>query len=507
MVGGDYHRRHPFTKIDWKERGSDMMTSGTRYILCLLLVLVLTSSTYADDKVSLGRFLLRVQRYEDALVVYNELIGKRSTDSQLYHNRGVAYMHTGHLDKALNDFNEAIALDPKNAEAYNSRGVCWFYKGDYEKAIADYAKAIEHNPQLTRAYNQLAWTLAVCPNPKIRNGARAVEMAKKAVELEPSAYHYDTLAAAYAEAGHFKDAVKIQKRALLMQLTEGRTQALERYTERLRAYEVKKPWREKNAAGMRQTEAPVGKPGHGPITITAITAIGEDTPPTASPKDPEAPKPQQPQPMAQSVQPQTETPSAAPQPQTAPQPQAQQQPQTPPQIMAPPKEPPPSPSPVPIASPSRGIGVRPFSIIIATSQYRQKAYRIAMKLRSKGDSAFIVQETNPGAGELYKIYLGNFASAIEAWDFIGTGLKNQFRDPQVVYLPYAVMIGHPASKEVIKNQEASFLSKGYWAYSCGDPKHPEQDRMLIGAFEKDTQAIELATKLQQWGKNVQVVLR
>ncbi|WP_028323575.1 SPOR domain-containing protein [Desulfatirhabdium butyrativorans] len=467
-----------------------MMTSGTRYILCLLLVLVLASSAYADDKASLGRFLLRVQRYEDALVVYNELIGKRSTDSQLYHNRGVAYMHTGHLEKALNDFNEAIAIDPKNAEAYNSRGVCWFYKGDYEKAVADYAKAIEHNPQLTRAYNQLAWALAVCPNPKIRNGARAVEMARKAVELEPSAYHYDTLAAAYAEAGHFKDAVKIQKRALLMQLTEGRTQALERYTERLRSYEVKKPWREKNAAGMRQAEAPAGKSGHSPITITAITAIGEDAAQRQFPKEPEPPRVPEPQPMTQPVTPQPE-----------------KQPEPQPQITAPPKEPPPSPGPVPIASPSRGIGVRPFSIIVATSQYRQKAYRIAMKLRSKGDSAFIVQETDPGAGESYKIYLGNFASAIEAWDFIGARLKNQFRDPQVVYLPYAVMIGRPASKEAIKNQEASFLSKGYWAYSCGDPKHPEQARMLIGAFEKDTQAIELATKLQQWEKNVQVVLR
>lgn len=470
-----------------------MITRTTRYILYFLLILFLGSSAHADDKASLGRFLLRVQRYEDALVVYNELIGKRSTDSHLYHNRGVAYLHTGHLEKALNDFNEAITLDPKNAEAYNSRGVCWFYKGDYEKAVADYAKAIENNPQFTRAYNQLAWTLSVCPNAKIRNGSKAVEMAKKAVELEPSAYHYDTLAAAYAEAGNFKDAVKIQKRALLMQLTEGRTQALERYTERLRFYEAKKPWREKNAAGMRQAEAPSGKSGHGPITITAITTISEDTSQSYRPSMGEIPKMPEPQPPAQPEKPPVDQKPEPPQP------------QEPPQTVSSPKEPPPDIAPIP--SPPRGIGKKPFSIIIATSQYRQKAYRIAMKLRAKGDSPFIVQETDPGSIERYKIYLGNFASAIEAWDFIGTRLKNHFHDPQVVYLPYAVMIGRSSSKEEFTNQEAAFLSRGYWPYSDGDAKHPEQHRVLIGAFEKDAQAIELATKLQQWGKNVQVVLR
>lgn len=446
---------------------------------------------HADDKQALGTFLLRVQRYEDALVVYNELIGKRSSDSQLYHNRGVAYLHTGQLDKALADFNEAISLDPKNAEAYNSRGVCWFYKGNYEKATEDYTRAIECNPRLTRAYNQLAWTLSVCPNPKIRDGHRAVELAKKALELEPSAYHYDTLAAAYAEAGQFKDAVKIQKRALLMQLTEGRTQALERYTERLRSYEANKPWRERNAAGMHQVKAPSGKTGPGPITITAMTAIGTLAENSNAPS-------KTPSQVRDAKNKQIPDPSPSPEP-----PPVERQ--TPIETTSKPTEKAEKSVSAGLTSTSKGIGITPFSILIGSSQYRQKAYRIAMKLRSKGDAPFIVRESNPVTGEWYKIYLGNFSSAMEAWHYIDTHLKNRFRDPQIAYLPYAVMLGKSLSEG--RNQEAVSLSKGYWVYAAEDPKHPGQNRLLVGAFEKDAQAMELAARLQQVGENVQVVLR
>ncbi|MEW6259753.1 MAG: tetratricopeptide repeat protein [Thermodesulfobacteriota bacterium] len=472
-----------------------MIRIAIHIVAAALCCLSWIAETHADDKQSLGKFLLRVQRYEDALVVYNELIGKRSSDSQLYHNRGVAYLHTGQLDKALADFNESITLDPKNAEAYNSRGVCWFYKGDYEKAVQDYTRAIECNPQLTRAYNQLAWILSVCPNPRIRNGSRAVELAKKAVELEPSAYHYDTLAAAYAEAGQFKDAVKIQKRALLMQLTEGRTQALERYTERLRSYEAKKPWRERNAAGMYQAEPTPGKTGSSPITITAMASIDM---PAENPSAPSKIPPQASDAEKKAMSEKSPSPLPA-----EPIKQYQSSTDTVPKAIEKAEQS----VPAAMSSPPKGIGITPFSVIIGSSQYRQKAYRIAMKLRSKGDAPFIVRETDPVTGEWYKIYLGNFSSAMEAWHYIDTRLKNRFRDPQVTYLPYAVMLGKPPTPAESRNQEAVFMSKGYWVYSAEDPRRPGQNRLLVGAFEKDVQAMELAGMLQQAGQNVQVVMR
>ena len=59
-------------------------------------------------------------------------------------------------------------------------------------------------------------TLAVAPDPKVRDGKRAVDLAKKACQLSGSfdANHLDTLAAAYAEAEDFKNAVLWQQKAV-----------------------------------------------------------------------------------------------------------------------------------------------------------------------------------------------------------------------------------------------------------------------------------------------------
>ena len=91
----------------------------------------------------------------------------------------------------------------------------------------------------------LAWVLATSPVDKLRDGKRAVELAKQAVELTggKQAEFHDTLAAAYAEAGQFDEAVRSQERAL----EDARYAAVEGggARQRLELYRSKKPYHSK----------------------------------------------------------------------------------------------------------------------------------------------------------------------------------------------------------------------------------------------------------------------
>ncbi len=458
--------------------------------IMLLTCLTAATGSHADDRVSLGQYLLKVQRYKDAIDVYDELIGQKSRDFHLYHNRGVALLHTGQLDKAISDFNRAIELNPKDAESYNSRGVAWFYKNKFDQAISDYSRAIELNPKFTRAYNQLAWILSACPDPKYRDGAKAVEIAKKAVELEPGAHHYDTLAAAYAESGQFNEAVKIQKRALLMQLTEGRTQTLEKYTERLRAYEDQKPWREKNAAGMKRTESPALTAASTPVQ-TRIDISPIETPPVKPSADSnvseEIPEPL---PSIPSKPPQQSTETSPVKPESEP---------------AVADVTPPSPASKKLVA--EGVSTYPYTILIGASQYRQKANRIAMKMRSRGDMAFVCNEVTPDNIEWRRIFVGQFRNQTDAGKMIDDLLKRKFKDPQIVHMPFAVQIGMAVEQKEAQKRESAFLSMGHIVYSTPDAQNAGKVRTLMGAYETEDAAAILMQNLQKAGLKPRVVRR
>lgn len=80
------------------------------------------------------------------------------------------------------------------------------------RAIKYYERAMDSGSLAAR--NNLAWLLATCSDPEVRDGARAVALIKPIALLYGNWQHLDTLAAAYAEQGDFADAVNTQQEAL-----------------------------------------------------------------------------------------------------------------------------------------------------------------------------------------------------------------------------------------------------------------------------------------------------
>lgn len=72
-------------------------------------------------------------------------------------------------------------------------------------------------PADATAHNSLAWLYATHPDARVRDGARAVLLAERAVALEPASADYiDTLAAALAESGDLARAIQEQERAVAL---------------------------------------------------------------------------------------------------------------------------------------------------------------------------------------------------------------------------------------------------------------------------------------------------
>ncbi|MEZ5560187.1 MAG: hypothetical protein R3E86_16785 [Pseudomonadales bacterium] len=105
--------------------------------------------------------------------------------------------------------------------------------------------ADQNNPG---ALNDFAWLLATTTHDTLRDGARAVELARRAVAQQRTPAYLDTLAAAYAEAGDFELALSTQQEALdLTPADDADTRA--ELTRHLEAFQAGETWRESADSG------------------------------------------------------------------------------------------------------------------------------------------------------------------------------------------------------------------------------------------------------------------
>jgi tetratricopeptide (TPR) repeat protein len=131
------------------------------------------------------------------------------------------------------------------------RGDAYLSVGKQGEAIADYEQALEVEPDESGVLNNLAWVLATSPDDQLRDGKRALELARKACEVTDyeQAHVLSTLAAAHAELRDFENAIQWSSKAV--ELDQGQ---IEQLAQELESYREKKPWRERQV--IEENEGP-----------------------------------------------------------------------------------------------------------------------------------------------------------------------------------------------------------------------------------------------------------
>jgi tetratricopeptide (TPR) repeat protein len=195
-----------------------------------------------------GNAFYAKREYPQAIADYNEVIRLDPKDTVAYVNRARAWTGLNEHDLAVADLNEAIRIEPNDLASYHARARALVALGHYAHALEDYDRILQKTPDDATALVGRAWISATCGDEKVRSGPRAISDATHACILTKwqDPYELGTLAAAYAEAGDFLNAVAWQTRAL--ERFAPNDARIEEHRRRLAFYNERKPWREATAA-------------------------------------------------------------------------------------------------------------------------------------------------------------------------------------------------------------------------------------------------------------------
>ncbi len=162
-------------------------------------------------------------KFSEAIADLEQVRKAQSPEDQVLLNLqlGLLYSAQKYYGRAVEHFTKVLEVEPKNVAALRGRGDALLSMGRQAEAIKDYEKALEVDPKDSGVLNNLAWVLATSPDEKLRDGKRALELAKQACELTDykEAHILSTLAAAYAEIGDMEKAIEWSRKAV--ELGEG----------------------------------------------------------------------------------------------------------------------------------------------------------------------------------------------------------------------------------------------------------------------------------------------
>jgi tetratricopeptide (TPR) repeat protein len=165
---------------------------------------------------NIGSALRKKGRVDEAIAQFREAILSQPDYAEAHLNLGRALLEKNEIAEATTVLQKAVALEPEHPEMLVSLGDALLAGRRRDEAIAHYEKGLAAAPQSLVALNNLAWLLATDTNAAQRNGPRAVELARRAVEVSggENPFYLHKLAAAYAETGDFARAIEVAEKAM-----------------------------------------------------------------------------------------------------------------------------------------------------------------------------------------------------------------------------------------------------------------------------------------------------
>jgi tetratricopeptide (TPR) repeat protein len=222
---------------------------------------------------TLGRLNDAIDHYETALEIDPKL-------ALAHNNLGILQLQQGKLADGTRHLREALRLKPENLETQFNLALALNQAGQWQEAVylfqrvmlaqaanpkahaelalaltrlhrsreamSEYAAALLLQPDFLTALDGLAWILATDSDAACRNGNEAVSLAEHACNLtgQDDPVKLRTLAAAYAEAGRFTEALTTLQQAQAQATQQKLSPLLNDLSAMQTAFQAGKPWRD-----------------------------------------------------------------------------------------------------------------------------------------------------------------------------------------------------------------------------------------------------------------------
>jgi tetratricopeptide (TPR) repeat protein len=152
-------------------------------------------------------------RLEAALRGYREELRRDPYSIEAAGRYGLALGMAGRYAEARPHLVRALAVHPGKVELHLAMAIVEAALGRPRESVRYGREALRLSPNNVGSANNLAWTLATCVDPTVRDPQEAIRVIERVALESGDPQILDTLAAAYAAAGRFDAAASTASRA------------------------------------------------------------------------------------------------------------------------------------------------------------------------------------------------------------------------------------------------------------------------------------------------------
>jgi len=221
-------------------------------------------------RVNLATTLSFLNKTEEAITQFEEILKSDPDNATAHYNLGFLYSNMNQLEKAEDHLLKVIEGNAQDVDARLVLAGVWTQMNKHEQALELYGRIRDVRPldetavlnyaRLLIAKNDfstagqvlndaqvsmpssglislfLSKFLASCPMASLRNGAKALELARLIVKAQPTYDHLEVLALAYSEVGDCEAAAATQEKALELAMEQKVEDQLKRISAQLAFY-------------------------------------------------------------------------------------------------------------------------------------------------------------------------------------------------------------------------------------------------------------------------------